>query len=99
MISGWLQRLAFPNLLQSVAWISASQHWLHSGPVQHSLLEIDIPDHWRAGGVSAAGGVGKAAGAVIGALLMAVMNNGMSILGIGIDYQQIGHRADACRVH
>jgi putative multiple sugar transport system permease protein len=36
---------------------------------------------------------------VIGALLMAVMNNGMSILGIGIDYQQIGHRADACRVH
>ena len=29
------------------------------------------------------------AGAVIGALIMGVMNNGMSILGIGIDYQQI----------
>jgi len=26
---------------------------------------------------------------VIGALVMGVMNNGMSILGIGIDYQQV----------
>ena len=29
------------------------------------------------------------AGAVIGAMIMGVMNNGMSILGIGIDYQQV----------
>ena len=28
-------------------------------------------------------------GAVIGAMIMGVMNNGMSILGIGIDYQQV----------
>ena len=28
-------------------------------------------------------------GAVIGAFIMGVMNNGMSILGIGIDYQQV----------
>ncbi|PKQ08729.1 MAG: ABC transporter permease, partial [Alphaproteobacteria bacterium HGW-Alphaproteobacteria-10] len=28
-------------------------------------------------------------GAVIGGFLMGVMNNGMSILGIGIDYQQV----------
>ena len=27
-------------------------------------------------------------GAVIGAFIMGVMNNGMSILGIGIDWQQ-----------
>ena len=26
---------------------------------------------------------------MIGALIMGVMNNGMSILGIGIDYQQV----------
>jgi putative multiple sugar transport system permease protein len=26
---------------------------------------------------------------VIGAFVMGVMNNGMSILGIGIDYQQV----------
>jgi putative multiple sugar transport system permease protein len=28
-------------------------------------------------------------GAVVGAFVMGVMNNGMSILGIGIDYQQV----------
>ncbi len=28
-------------------------------------------------------------GAVIGAFIMGVMNNGMSILGVGIDYQQM----------
>ena len=36
-----------------------------------------------------AGGVGTVVGAVIGAFIMGVMNNGMSILGIGIDYQQV----------
>ena len=28
-------------------------------------------------------------GAVIGAFIMGVMNNGMSIMGVGIDYQQV----------
>ncbi|TBW37570.1 sugar ABC transporter permease, partial [Siculibacillus lacustris] len=41
------------------------------------------------GGASATGGVGKVTGAVIGAFIMGVMNNGMSILGIGIDWQQV----------
>lgn len=35
------------------------------------------------------GGVGTIIGAVVGAFIMGVMNNGMSILGIGIDWQQI----------
>ena len=33
--------------------------------------------------------MGKIIGAVIGAFIMGVMNNGMSILGIGIDLQQV----------
>ena len=33
--------------------------------------------------------VGKVVGAVIGAFIMGVMNNGMSIMGIGIDWQQV----------
>src|SRR5471032_1207235 len=41
------------------------------------------------GGASASGGVGKVTGAVVGAFIMGVMNNGMSIMGIGIDYQQV----------
>ena len=41
------------------------------------------------GAPNATGGVGKVFGAVIGAFIMGVMNNGMSILGVGIDYQQV----------
>jgi len=40
-------------------------------------------------GASMSGGIGKILGAVVDALIMGVMNNGMSIMGIGIDYQQI----------
>ena len=41
------------------------------------------------GGASAMGGVGQVAGAVIGAFIMGVMNNGMSIMGVNIDWQQV----------
>ncbi|MNL86257.1 Xylose transport system permease protein XylH [compost metagenome] len=41
------------------------------------------------GGASALGGVGQVAGAVIGAFIMGVMNNGMSIMGVNIDWQQM----------
>ena len=40
------------------------------------------------GGASPMGGVGKVWGAIIGALVMGILNNGMSILGVGVDYQQ-----------
>ena len=52
-------------------------------------FELDVIAACFIGGASAYGGVGKVVGAVIGALIMGVMNNGMSILGIGIDYQQV----------
>lgn len=52
-------------------------------------FELDVIAACFIGGASATGGVGKVMGAVIGAFVMGVMNNGMSILGIGIDWQQI----------
>ncbi|ALV07076.1 multiple monosaccharide ABC transporter permease [Roseateles depolymerans] len=52
-------------------------------------FELDVIAACFVGGASASGGVGKIMGAVIGAFVMGVMNNGMSILGIGIDYQQV----------
>ena len=52
-------------------------------------FELDAIAACFIGGASASGGVGKVMGAVIGAFVMGVMNNGMSILGIGIDYQQV----------
>ncbi|MEX6506873.1 multiple monosaccharide ABC transporter permease [Jiella sp. M17.18] len=52
-------------------------------------FELDVIAAVFIGGASMSGGVGTIMGAVIGAFIMGVMNNGMSILGIGIDYQQV----------
>ncbi len=52
-------------------------------------FELDVIAACFIGGASATGGVGRVTGAVIGAFIMGVMNNGMSIVGLGIDYQQV----------
>lgn len=51
-------------------------------------FELDAIAACFIGGASMSGGVGTVVGAVIGGLVMGVMNNGMSILGVGIDWQQ-----------
>ena len=51
--------------------------------------ELDVIAAVFIGGASTTGGVGTVTGAIIGAFLMGVMNNGMSILSIGIDWQQV----------
>ena len=52
-------------------------------------FELDVIAAVFIGGASMTGGSGKIIGVVVGALILGVMNNGMSILGIGIDYQQV----------
>jgi putative multiple sugar transport system permease protein len=52
-------------------------------------FELDVIAACFIGGASAAGGIGKVSGVVIGAFIIGIMNNGMSILGIGVDYQQV----------
>lgn len=52
-------------------------------------FELDVIAAVFIGGASAMGGVGAVMGAVIGAFIMGVMNNGMSIMGINVDWQQV----------
>jgi putative multiple sugar transport system permease protein len=52
-------------------------------------LELDVIAACFIGGCAVTGGVGKITGVVIGAFIMGVMNNGMGIMGIGIDWQQV----------
>ena len=52
-------------------------------------FELDVIAAVFIGGASMSGGSGRIIGVVVGALIMGVMNNGMSILGVGIDYQQV----------
>lgn len=57
-------------------------------PKAGNLFELDAIAACFIGGASAYGGVGTVAGAIIGGLVMGVMNNGMSIIGVSIDWQQ-----------
>ncbi|MGA5471537.1 multiple monosaccharide ABC transporter permease [Streptomyces arboris] len=41
------------------------------------------------GGASMSGGVGTVAGAIIGGLVLGVLNNGMNLVGVGTDWQQV----------
>ncbi|PKO14286.1 MAG: ABC transporter permease [Chloroflexi bacterium HGW-Chloroflexi-10] len=54
-----------------------------------TLFELDAIAAAYVGGVSAAGGVGKVMGSIIGALVMMSLTSGMNLMGIGIAYQYI----------
>lgn len=58
-------------------------------PKAGNAFELDVIAACFIGGASMSGGVGTIVGAVVGAFVMGVMNNGMSILGIGIEWQQV----------
>jgi putative multiple sugar transport system permease protein len=51
-------------------------------------FELDAIAACFIGGASTAGGIGVVMGAIIGGLVMGVMNNGMSLIGVTIDMQQ-----------
>ncbi len=57
-------------------------------PKAGTNFELDAIAACFIGGASATGGVGTVLGAIIGGLVMGVMNNGMSLVGLGIDWQQ-----------
>jgi putative multiple sugar transport system permease protein len=52
-----------------------------------TLFELDAIAAAYVGGVSAAGGVGKVTGSIIGALVMSSLTSGMNLMGVGISYQ------------
>lgn len=54
-----------------------------------ALFELDAIAAAYVGGVSAAGGVGKIVGSIIGALVMMSLSNGMNLMGVGIAPQYI----------
>lgn len=57
-------------------------------PQAGNTFELDAIAACYIGGASANGGKGTIIGAIIGGLIMATLNNGMSIMGVGVDIQQ-----------
>ena len=83
--------LTFCNMgvLAALAGMIVAARLNSSTPKAGGGFELDVIAAVFIGGASMTGGSGKIIGVVVGALIMGVMNNGMSILGIGIDYQQV----------
>jgi putative multiple sugar transport system permease protein len=51
-------------------------------------FELDAIAACYIGGASASGGIGTVVGTIVGGFVMAVLNNGMSIMGVSVDWQQ-----------
>ncbi|MGB5559245.1 MAG: multiple monosaccharide ABC transporter permease [Paracoccaceae bacterium] len=83
--------LTFVNMgiLAALAGLIFAARLNTATPKAGFAVELDVIAAVFIGGASMSGGVGKIVGAVVGAFIMGVMNNGMSIMGIGIDYQQV----------
>jgi putative multiple sugar transport system permease protein len=77
------------GVLAALAGLIVAARLNSATPSAGNSFELDVIAACFIGGASASGGVGKVMGVVIGAFVMGVMNNGMSILGIGIYWQYV----------
>ena len=76
------------GLLAALAGLVVAGRLNAATPKAGTNFELDAIAACYIGGASASGGIGTIIGAIIGALVMGVLNNGMSIMGVGIDWQQ-----------
>lgn len=79
--------LVFINMavLSALAGVVFTSRLQAATPSAGTNFELDAIAACFIGGASATGGVGTIVGVVIGALVMGVLNNGMSIMGVGSD--------------
>ncbi|WLC69265.1 sugar ABC transporter permease [Clostridium estertheticum] len=86
----WVVFLVFVNmgLLSALAGLVFAARLNSATPNAGVGFELDAIAACFIGGASTAGGIGTIMGAMIGGLFMGVMNNGMSLMGVGIDWQQ-----------
>jgi putative multiple sugar transport system permease protein len=82
--------LLFVNMgvLAALAGVVFTARLNLAGPAAGQGFELEAISAAFIGGAAVQGGVGTVVGAILGGLIIGVINNGMSILGIGSDYQQ-----------
>ncbi len=77
------------GLLAGVAGIVTAGRLMAASPNVGANFEMDAIGSCFIGGASAYGGVGTIWGAIVGAFIMGVMNNGMSIIGLNVFLQSV----------
>lgn len=81
---------AYTNMgfLSALAALVCVARFNSASPTAGQNYEMDAIGSCFIGGASAYGGTGTVGGAVIGAIFMGVLNNGMSILGVDSNWQK-----------
>ena len=77
------------GLLAALAGVVLSARNASATPKAGDGFELDAIASCYIGGASAYGGTGTVVGAVIGALIMGILNNGMSLIGWSVDIQRV----------
>ena len=77
------------GFLAGVAGVLYSARMNGAQPGAGNMFELDAIAASFIGGAAVTGGVGRVSGAIVGGLIMAVMSNGMQLMGIGQPTQQI----------
>ena len=77
------------GLMAALAGIVFTGRLNSATPKSGNGFEMDAIAACFIGGASTSGGVGTIIGAIVGALMMGVLNNGMAIMGVSIDWQQV----------
>lgn len=76
------------GVLSALAGLVFTGRLNSAGPGAGNLFELDAIAAAFIGGAAVQGGVGRIVGAITGGLIMGVLNNGMSLMGVGTDSQQ-----------
>ena len=76
------------GMLAALAGIVFTGRLNSAGPGAGNLFELDAIAAAFIGGAAVQGGICTVVGAITGGLIMGVLNNGMSLMGVSTDYQQ-----------
>jgi len=76
------------GVLAALAGMVFTARLTAANPKAGQNFELDAIAAAFIGGAAVTGGVGTVVGAIIGGLVMGVLNNGMSLQGVSIDWQQ-----------
>ena len=77
------------GFLAAIAGIVLSARNASATPKAGDGFELDAIAACYIGGAAASGGVGTVIGAVIGAFVMGILNNGMFLIGLSTDLQKV----------